>query len=256
MGLALVILTFAIDWGLKVYSKHGQKIPLPEYVGETLVTASEDAQKRSFEIIASDSVFIVSRRGGIILDQVPEAHQLVKENRKIYVTVTKYKPDMVRLEDLPPFYGRNYVRTARVLQMAHRMESQIVGKVYDPGPEGYIMGVVYQGDTVVNRSEVAENVEIPIGGNLGFIVSQQRGGMVEIPNLLCRTFDEADFIIRSYKLQIGNTQLEGEVANRERAFIVGQDPVYYPNERIEMGSEIHLTLSDTKPAHCDDHDEN
>ncbi len=256
MLVAFVVLVFVLNWALKTYTKHGQKIPLPDYVGETLESAMEDAERRSFQIIPSDSVFIVGRRGGVILDQVPDAQQLVKEDRKIYVTITKFLPDLVRLEDMPPFYGRNYERTARVLEMAHSIDSEIVGRVYDPGPEGYIMGVVFEGDTVVDRTEMAENVEVPVGSKLGFIVSERRGGMVEIPNLVCRTFDEAEFIISSYKLRMGNTRTEGEISNMERAFVIQQDPVFYPSERIEMGSPIHLTLSATKPEHCDELEDN
>lgn len=246
-----VFLIFLVDRTLKMYTRHGQKIPLPDYVGESVNSAMEDAARRTFEINVADSVYIVGRRGGIILDQIPEANQLVKEDRKIYVTITKFNPDMIRLEDLPPFYGRNYERTTRVLEMAHSINSRIIERTFDPGPEGHIMGVLFQGDTIVYRDMIKENIQIPVGGSLDFIVSQQRGGRVEIPNLVCTTFDEAEFIIASYKLRIGNTRMQGEVINLERAFVIGQDPAYDPNEQIEMGTSVNLILSAEKPVDCD-----
>ena len=255
MILVFVFLVIAVDQVLKMYTRHGQKIPLPDYVGESITSASEDAERRTFEIIIADSVYMVGRRGGIILDQIPEAGQLVKEDRKIYVTTTKFKPDMVRLEDLPPFYGRNYERTARVLNMAHSIRTSIVERTFDPGPEGHIMGVLFEGDTIVYRDEMKEGVQIPIGGSLGFIVSQQRGGTVEVPNLVCRTYDEAEFIIASYKLRVGNTRMQGEVSSLDRAFVVGQDPEYASDARIEMGSPINLILSEQKPEDCDNFEE-
>jgi len=251
MLLVALFLVFAVDRGLKIYTRHSQKIPLPDYLNESVSSAAEDAARRTFEIIVADSVYIVGRRGGLILDQIPEAGQLVKENRKIYVTATKFKPDMIRLEDLPPFYGRNYERTSKVLEMAHSIRSSIVERTFDPGPEGHIMGVVFEGDTIVFRDMIKEGVQIPIGGSLGFIVSQQRGGTVEIPDLVCRTYDEAEFIIASYKLRVGNTRMQGEVTNLDRAFVVGQEPAYDPLERIEMGSQINLIISEQKPEDCD-----
>lgn len=252
MAVISLLVIILIQQGLKIYTRHGQKIPMPDYVGESIQSASEDAESRSFSIIPSDSIYIVGRRGGIILNQIPEAQDLVKEGRKIYATITKYKPDMVRMEELPPLYGRSFERTARVLKMAHSIESKVAGRIYDPGPEGYIMGAIYEGDTILFRGEKTGNIQIPVGATMNFIISEKRGGMVEIPDLVCRTFDEAEFIIRSYKLRVGSTQLNSEIEDLQRAFIAEQNPAYDADQKIEMGSSIDLILVREKPAICDE----
>ncbi|TVR79612.1 MAG: PASTA domain-containing protein [Saprospirales bacterium] len=251
MAVTAVVIVILLHQGLKLYTRHGQQIPLPDYVGENIESATEDAERRSFRMFVSDSIFIVGRQGGIIIDQVPKAHELVKENRKIYVTVTKNQPDMVTLDELPPLYGRSFERTARVLQMAHSIESNIAGRTFDPGPEGHIMGVIYQGDTIIDRGEVLRDMKVPVGGRIDFIISEQRGGQVEIPDLVCRTFDEAEFIIRSYRLRIGNTRLQGEIEDLQRAFIVEQDPPFDETVKVQMGSSVNLVLSAEKPQFCD-----
>lgn len=251
MAVTGVLIVILLHQGLKLYTRHGQQIPLPDYVGEHIEPASEDAERRSFRIFVSDSIFIVGRQGGIIIDQVPQAHELVKENRKIYVTVTKSQPDMVTLDELPPMYGRSFERTARVLQMAHSIEAKIAGRTFDPGPEGHIMGVIYQGDTIIDRGEVLRDLKVPVGGRIDFIISEQRGGQVEIPDLVCRTFDEAEFIVRSYRLRIGSTRLQGTIDDLQRAFIVEQDPPFDEDGKVQMGSSINLTLSAEKPEFCD-----
>jgi UDP-N-acetylmuramate--alanine ligase len=251
MAVVAVLLVFMLQQALKWYTRHGQQIPLPEYVGESIETATEDAEKRSFRIVVSDSIYIVGRRGGIILDQIPQAHELVKKDRKIYVTITKSQPDMVALDDLPPMYGRSFERTARVLQVAHNIESRIRGQTYDPGPEGHIMGVIFDGDTIIDRGTILKKVEIPVGSTMEFIVSEQRGGMVEIPDLVCRSLDEAEFIISSHKLRVGSTSLRGNVEDLQRAFVVEQDPPFDSGEKIRMGNAINLVLSSEKPELCD-----
>ena len=72
---------------------------LPDYENTLIDDANKDANKRSFEIIVNDSVHIVGRRGGMIINQNPVKGSLVKENRKIYVTITKFNPDKLTLDD-------------------------------------------------------------------------------------------------------------------------------------------------------------
>ncbi|TVR88914.1 MAG: PASTA domain-containing protein [Saprospirales bacterium] len=251
MAIAGLVIVFLTHQSLKWYTRHGQQIPLPDYTGESINSAMEDADNRSFRMVVSDSIYIVGRRGGIILDQIPQPHELVKKDRKIYVTVTKSQPDMVTLDELPPMYGRSFERTARVLQAAHNIDARIMGKTYDPGPEGHIMLMIFEGDTIIDRGDVLKSVEIPVGATVGFIVSEQRGGMVEIPNVVCRSLDEAEFIISSHRLRVGSTRLQGEVEDLQRAFVVEQDPPYKPDEKIRMGRSINLILSREQPDFCD-----
>ena len=69
----------------------------------------------------NDSVHIVGRQGGMIINQNPKSGSLVKENRKIYVTVTKYNPDKLTLKDLPVLYGADFEqkRKEQVLYWMH-----------------------------------------------------------------------------------------------------------------------------------------
>ena len=103
----LIIMISLLLW-LNIYTNHGQKLILPDYRNMHVEKAIIDAEKHKFKIIIDDSTHIVGKPGGIIIDQNPKSHSKVKENRKIYVTVTKYNPDKLNIEDLPSLYGRNY----------------------------------------------------------------------------------------------------------------------------------------------------
>ena len=98
--VALVI--FITMWWLKIYTNHGQQLELPEYVEWNIKDAKADAEKNSFDIVVNDSAHIVGKAGGMIIDQNPNAGAMVKENRKIYLTLNPsgYRkimiPDLIR----------------------------------------------------------------------------------------------------------------------------------------------------------------
>ena len=86
MGIFLIV-TLWLRW----YTHHGESLLLPDYRDFSIEDARNDAEKKSFELLVADSVFIVGKKGGLILDQNPKGDSKVKQNRKIYVTVTKEK---------------------------------------------------------------------------------------------------------------------------------------------------------------------
>jgi len=105
--LLLVIFGVTLLW-LKAYTNHGQKLELDDYVGVHYQKATKDSKKESFELIVKDSIHKVGQPGGLIIAQNPPGGSLVKENRKIYVDITKYNPDEIALESLSAMYGTQY----------------------------------------------------------------------------------------------------------------------------------------------------
>lgn len=248
--LLLIILFFILKEGLRIYTHHGQKLRMPDYINSPLKTAREDAEDRTFKIVVTDSVFIVGKPGNIILSQNPNPNVYVKENRTIYVTVTKSRAEKVRVKDLPRLYGEKFSLKAKELKIGYKIESEVIGKAYDPGPEDHILAVLYYGDTIVTSTHRKGNVEIEKGSKLQFILSKQTGGLVSIPNLRCRRFAEAKFLLSSFGLYIHISEESEDVPDLNQAFVKFQQPLYDPAGKIRMGDTIQVTLSPTIPVNC------
>ena len=251
--LALIILfyilvaTGVLLW-LNAYTNHGQKLTLPDYKGVHVEKAMADAGKRHFKVIIDDSTFIVGKPGGIIVNQNPKAGAKVKENRKIYVTVTKYNPDKIKIENLPSLYGRSYEVKKRELAQLD-INTKIKGYEYDKGEPNYILKVYYKGKEIISREGKAKGVEIEKGGTLEFILSRKTGGITNLPDLKCKSIEEAIFLIESRRLKTGKIIKNGqEVAGIPQGYIVGQSPA--PTGELPMDTEVNLFVSDSIPPGC------
>ncbi|MEL7021695.1 MAG: PASTA domain-containing protein, partial [Bacteroidota bacterium] len=84
-----LVLTF---WWMRCYTKHGESLQVHDYTEMELEEAIAKAASRGFEIVVSDSVFIMDRMPNIVLSQNPKPLSRAKEDRSIYLTITKRIP--------------------------------------------------------------------------------------------------------------------------------------------------------------------
>lgn len=245
----IVCITLTFLW-LRYYTRHNQKLELPDYIGYNLQEAIDEAHDRSFRMEVIDSVHVVGKPGHEILQQHPPPMARVKENRTIYVTVTKMSPDKVSISRLPVLYGKNYHRKKKELLQGFEIQSRIIGTRYDPGEADQILAVVYMGDTIIDRRRQRDDVMLDKGSTLEFIISERTGGRLEIPDLVCKTLAEAKFLIGNSGLELGEVITDGTTsADNEDAYVSGQVPDPAEGSMI-MGQEIRLSLSAEKPLHC------
>lgn len=249
MAIVLVLVVLITLFWLRSYTNHGQQLELPDYVGINYDTALKDAEDKSFKMVVKDSLHRVGVKGGEILTQLPVAYSKVKENRTVYVTVAKYNADMIALDDLPALYGKEYIRKKEELERLE-ISSEIKGYLYDTGEPEHILEVWQNGKQIVGKNISGAGVSVPKGGKLSFVLSKSRGGTLELPDLTCQQVVSAEFILGSQDLSIGKITLDGIIENEAKAWIISQYPPYSFGSTIEMGSQIDITITNTKPKNC------
>ncbi len=250
MALVILVLFLILHFFLRAYTNHGQELTLPDFKDMHLVEAEELADEKTFQIIVNDSTHIVGQPGGMIINQNPKANATVKENRKVYVTVTKYVSDQIRLKSLPELYGRDYEQKRKEL-MLMKINSRIKGYAYDQGEPDHILEVYYKGQLVADIDGRKENVKIEKGGTLDFVLSEQKGLQIGIPDLRCESLAAAEFLLEDgAKLKLGAISEEGNVKDRETAYIIDQFPPYSPDGKIFIGESINVVISQEKPKDC------
>ena len=245
LGVLLVVILF-----LRWYTHHGQSLELPDYTGQPVADAAKDARKNSFQIKVVDSVFMVGEEGGIIIDQNPKPTSHVKQKRKIYVTVTKYAADQIPLGRLPVLYGKSYGRKTKELKQGFEINTKVVGRKYDPGAPDHILEVIYNGQTVVSTDVRKDDVLIDKGGTLEMILSKETGGSLSMPDLSCKSYDEAAFQLQTLNLIIGDQIKDNTVRDLDAAYVYNQDPS--PESRVYTGDTIKIYLTQLKPANCNE----
>jgi len=250
MVLSLCLILWLVFYWLDHYTRHGQQLLLPDYIDKPLELAEQDASDRTFAIVVTDSVFITDEDGGIITRQNPKGGSKVKEGRTIYVTITKYLAEKVKVSALPRLYGENFANKAEELQIGFNLGAKVIGEQYDPGPEGHIMAVVHKGDTIIDADYRNQAHEINKGEILSFILSTQEGGYFPLPDLVCKRLVEAQFQLDALRIQLGEITVMGATDAVDQAYIISQEPPYSDNAKIKIGDSVHVVVSPLPPEDC------
>lgn len=249
--LFLLLFWLVNSFILKFYTNHGQKLSLPNYIGMGLEDVEKNANRRSFEIVVTDSIHIVGKPGGIVLSQEPKSGSKVKRGRKIYISVSKYNPDLISMEQIPELYGKKFAIKYKELFNQFELYSKITSMRFDPGPEGHILEVYYKGKLIVSEKGRDNNLHLNKGDTLEFVLSNSKDGEVQIPQLLCLTYDEAVFLLSANKLEVGAVMVEEGIEDKTKAYVSQQTPAFEVDSKIKMGSIVDLKLTIERPAGCE-----
>ncbi len=244
-------LIFLINLGLRFYTRHNESVQVGNYIGMSVEEAMRRARDRSFRVVVTDSVYVVDRPPNTVLDQDPKPLSRVKQRRRIYLTVTRSTPDMVTLPELIGSYNYNqYTRKLSQLNVRFTIKERKFDAKLE---ENTILYLYYNGRQIAD-ADLRDGVRVPMGSTLEFVVTERSTGFVEIPDLVCKTYQEAQFIISSNNLVIGN--IFGEVSDLNSAYVYKQEPEYVPGQNIRMGEQINLYMVQERPAGCAGEGEN
>jgi beta-lactam-binding protein with PASTA domain len=234
-------------WFLKCYTNHGESLQVHNYIGMRLKEARKMAENRSFHIVITDSIFIVGKEPGVVLEQNPKPLSRVKEDRSIYLTITSAVADFVMLPNITggnDDYDRFYKKITGL-----DVKGQVIDHRFDARLEpNTILEVIYNGDTITNQLNTG--FKVPKGSMLSFIVSSREGSTVTLPDLVCKQFDAAKFIVSNYSLNIGTIVRDATVSDDAKAYIWKQEPAFEEGKTIRVGEQINLYLTQKVPDGC------
>ncbi len=243
-----VILMFIFMW-LRLYTNHNQKIKIENFKDKNIKEVLELANKHNFKVEIIDSTFIIGQKGGLVLSQNPKAGSMVKENRTIYLTITKYGADKMKLSELPVLYGNDYEQKSKELEL-RGIFSRIMSKKFDAGEPNHILEVYYNGRLIDNGQLQMGELEISKGDFLDFVVSSKEEGDIIVPDVTCKTVEEAGFLLQEYSLSLGEITAKGSISDTNTAYIILQEPQADGIMKIPVNSGINLTIVQNKPAKC------
>ncbi len=229
---------------LDFYTMHGKSIQVPDFRDMEIADARTIAQSNHVELVISDSMFLKDKPPGVVLSQKPEKGASVKKGRKIYLSVTKYTPDMVTL---PKVFGvsedyRQYSKKLKRLGVSTKVKKEVFNHRLSGGT---ILKVFYKGKDI--SDDLEKGVKVPVGSTLGFVVSRRSSDFVKVPNLSCLPEDEAISLLELNDLKIGKVEkLPGRTANN--SYVVKQSP--YPGKSLRTGGKVSITVGSKAAAGC------
>lgn len=249
MALLLFLVLGGVLFWLKMYTNHGQKLEMPDYVGKYYKDAIQDSDDRSFEMIVKDSIHKVGQPGGLVISQNPTAGSFVKENRKIYVDITKYNADEIKLSSISKLYGGH--AESKAIELGYLdIKTEVLRYIHDAGEPDHIMEVWYEGKMIDGPSGRKLDTKIKKGSTVGLVLSKMDGGLVEVPDLVCTSYSQLGFILQVRHLSLGSIEQIGAITDRNKAYIVAQTPAYSKGRKINMGDKIEVIIQQELPESC------
>jgi beta-lactam-binding protein with PASTA domain len=230
ISLVIVITTFIV---LKHYGRVGQEYPTPYVVGQYVDDLDDmDYGNLDLEFVIIDSIYQKNHRGGFILRQDPDSGSLIKNGRKIYLTVTSFVPDNAIVPDLRSLSVRHAISQLENVGL-HGGRITIVDD-----PHHVVLQQKYKG------RNVNEGRRLEKGAMIDLVVGRGSGsGMSIAPYLVGMSPTKARSNILSASLNVGAEHYDG-ITDMSRAIVYKQSPSYTGRAEVAYGTGIELWYCD------------
>ena len=246
-GLA-VVLFLLLNWWLGCFTNHGESVQVDDFTGIHLSDAQRKGTNKGFRFEVIDSAWVEGKPSGLIINQIPKPLSRVKEGRRIYVTVTG-EPKMVLLPQLSES-SYNFNEYSRRIRLRHGITSTIKERIFSREAENSIKYLLHDSKKIT-ENDIKKGYKIQEGSSLQFVITERRTSQMNIPNLVCLEFDEADFLASTHNLNIGQIFEDASVIERDKAYVYKQEPAFSKGSFIRMGSQINIWLTQDLPRDCE-----
>ncbi len=227
------VATFAY---LDSYTDHGETISVPDLSGFSIQELDAEIADKKLRYVIVDSIYDDNSEKGTVIEQNPSPNSLVKENRTIYLTVNAMLPKMISMPNLKNLSRRQAVNILEVLGL----------KVENLQPKNDIC-VDCVLDQLYKGKSITPGTMIPKGSKITIVIgSGQSDERVPIPKLAGLTIEQAKQRLNEMSLNLGSiVQCEGCTTKEDSAAatVYRQNPTWYGNAVISLGSEINVWLS-------------
>lgn len=229
-------LLFAVYLGLNVYTKHGENQNVPDVKGKSFFEAKKELSKSNLDFLVVDSTYRDDIPPLSIIDQQPRKGSLVKEGRKIYLTLNASQPPSVKIPNLID----NSRRQAELIMNSWGLK--VGNYIYIPDmAKDAVLGIQIAGKEVKAGKVVKKgtSIDLVLGDGFG-------NQIVEVPPLTDLTVIEAIAVLDAVHLNRGMLLADGEIKDSLAAYVYDQDPKYGVPGKLGPNNSVNLFIRQTK----------
>lgn len=234
----LFIFIFSLNW----LTHHNEAKSVPSVAGKSFAEAEKILEDAGFEVEIQDSIYVDTVKPLKVLRQVPDADDLVKVNRKVYLTINRAVPPQI---EMPNLVGFSYRSAEMELK---NMGLRVGDTVYRTDfAKNSVLEQRYKG------SIIASGTKIQMGSVISFVLGSGVGSeKFVVPQLVGLRFCDAKALIESHGLTMGSVLPDGEVTDTCNAYIYWQNPERFDEDKkfryIRTGQLMDVKLSIDKPT--------
>jgi eukaryotic-like serine/threonine-protein kinase len=234
-AIAFLVLTFGFTYKwLNSYTRHASSVSVPDVRGMNITRLPEFLNNKNLKYkIADSTVFDLDKAPGTIIEQDPLPNEKVKEDRTLYLSITRSVASGVRIPDLQD----NSLRQAEAILRSYGL---IRGQlIYKPDlAKNAVLEMQINGRTVTKGEEVRKGtvIDLVLGDGFG-------NTKVSIPRLYNLSLDEAMFVINASSMNVGSVFFDNTVRDSSLARVYRQLPAFDHDGSISQGESVDIYLT-------------
>ncbi|HNY43523.1 MAG: PASTA domain-containing protein [Bacteroidota bacterium] len=232
----VIIIVIIVNFSLKIYTKHGKSVTVPEFVGEQADKALASIEENGFQYVIVDTVFDDKFPKGAITEQNPEAGSLVKSGRKIYVKINSQETEQI---SMPQFIGMS---VKMVNSMAENYGLKVGNLKYVPDISvNVVIRQLYRGRDIEPGIKIKKGATIDLVLGLGL-----SDKTTNVPTLIGLTKKEASNLLLDLYLNIGAVVYDNTVRSSQdstNAKIYRQSPRASTINQVNLGYSVDIWLT-------------
>jgi beta-lactam-binding protein with PASTA domain len=243
VGIGIVMAVFVVFvFSLNRITHHGEAKSVPSVTGKRLSEIQPLLEKEGFNLVIQDSVYYDSLPPSMVIRQVPEADDVVKINRTIYVTINRTVPPDV---PMPNLIGYSFRNAEMILK---NMGLRLGDTTFKPDfAKNSVLEQLYKGQSI------STGTKIKMGSTISLVIGSGIGTAdMAVPKLIGLTYDEAKILLETNGLIVGSVIPDPLVKDTANAFIYKQSPLSRTEDgfqvRIRPGQMFDVWLSVEKPV--------
>jgi len=213
-------------------TKHGETIIVPDLDGMEFSELENFLSARALRYQISDSNYLPDHKPLTVIGQYPPAGAIVKQRRRIYVSINTKNPPKVKMPDLK----NSSLKNALLILKSKGLELDGITYVHDLARNAVL-------NQFVNEEEIDPGVLIPKGTKIYLFVGDGLGNMrLDVPDLVGRPFEQVKLFLLSHGLKVGFKSYV-ENSDQEDGTVIRQRPAALEGIKIRIGGEIDVWIA-------------
>jgi beta-lactam-binding protein with PASTA domain len=245
---AFLFLFILVFFALGFITGNGKTEKVPSVVGLDISTAEHNLSVLGFDVVIQDSIYVDTLARTAVLRQTPDADEIVKKGRTVYLTINRVLAPQIEMPNLVGFSLQSAITYLKVLGL------RVGSTTLQPDRNKNVIL-----DQLVNGVRVAPGAKIASGTVINLIVGDgSLSTLVDVPDLIGLDVGTARSLIESAGFVVGTFTSSSAIQDTASAFVTGQNPISQSSKldslnmpiknRVPIKTPIHLTIDLTAPV--------
>ena len=232
---------------LGLITGNGKTEKVPSVVGLDISTAEHNLTALGFVVVIQDSIYVDTLARTAVLRQSPDADEVVKKGRTVYLTINRVLAPQIEMPNLVGFSLQSAITYLKVLGLR-------VGNItmQPDRNKNVILDQLVDGVRIAPGAKISSGTVIQLFAGDGSLST-----LLDVPDLVGLNVETARSLIESSGFVVGTFYSNSSIQDTASAFVIAQSPFAFSEKldslnmpiknRVPIKTAINLTIDITAP---------